>query len=225
MITTCTGCQARYRLDADKVPSRQLRVRCPECANVFELDGTHRPAALVDESLPGLEETSSAFVETPAPEVSPVEGPLVQEPLVQETLVDECPGLESTSLQGDIDLEPATPAAQVDPMPDLEAPAAATISEEPEVGVAVADAPRPSRRRRRDKTEMLARALVSDILVYNREARDKALEEGTLLQVLGPEIKKSWELFKEKVGNEAATDTTHFKDALNEILAEGKAIF
>jgi len=215
MITTCTGCQARYRLDADKVPSRQLRVRCPECANVFELDGTHRPASLVDESLPGLEESSAAFVETPAPEVSPVE----------ESLVDECPGLESTSLQGDIDLEPATPAAHVDPMPDIEAPAAATVSEEPEVGVAVADTPRPSRRRRRDKTEMLARALVSDILVYNREARDKALEEGTLLQVLGPEIKKSWELFKEKVGNEAATDTTHFKDALNEILAEGKSIF
>jgi hypothetical protein len=72
---------------------------------------------------------------------------------------------------------------------------------------------------------MLARALVSDILVYNREARDKALAAGNLLEALGPEIKKSWELYKEKVGNEAATGTSHFKDALNEILAEGQDIF
>ncbi len=72
---------------------------------------------------------------------------------------------------------------------------------------------------------MLARALVSDILVYNREARDRALTDGNLLEALGPEIKKSWELYKEKVGAEAASGTTHFKDALNEILAEGQAIF
>ena len=72
---------------------------------------------------------------------------------------------------------------------------------------------------------MLARALVSDILVYNRDARDKALADGNLLKALGPEIKKSWELYKEKVGAEAATGTNHFKDALNEILAEGQSIF
>ncbi len=171
MITTCTGCQARYRLDADKVPSRQLRVRCPECANVFELDGTHRPDLPLDEGLPGLERAGEAFRGTSVPEASPA---------------PEVLGLESTSLQSDADVETATPAAHVDPMPDLDAPEMAPASNEPEVGVAVADTPRPSRRRRRDKTEMLARALVSDILVYNREARDKALEEGTLLQVLGP---------------------------------------
>jgi hypothetical protein len=72
---------------------------------------------------------------------------------------------------------------------------------------------------------MLARALVSDILVYNREARDKALRDGNLLEVLGPEIKKSWELYKERVTPEVANSTTHFRDALNEILAGGKKIF
>ncbi|MEZ4388443.1 MAG: hypothetical protein R3D98_12900 [Candidatus Krumholzibacteriia bacterium] len=71
---------------------------------------------------------------------------------------------------------------------------------------------------------MLARALVSDILVYNREARDQALADGNLLEALGPEIKKSWELYKRR-GAEAASGTTHFKDALNEILGEGQAIF
>ena len=47
------------------------------------------------------------------------------------------------------------------------------------------------------------------ILVYNRDARDKALAEGNLLEALGPEIKKSWELYKEKVGAESATGTSH----------------
>ena len=92
-------------------------------------------------------------------------------------------------------------------------------------GVAVADAPKQGRRRRRDKSEMLARALVSDILVYNREKRDKALAEGTLVQALGQEIKKSWELYKERVTPEVASGTNHFKDALNDILAEGQKIF
>jgi hypothetical protein len=81
------------------------------------------------------------------------------------------------------------------------------------------------RRRSRDKARMLARALVSDILVYNQDLRDKALEEGNLLEALGSEIKKSWELYKDKVTPEVANSTTHFRDALNEILAGGQKLF
>ncbi len=40
MITTCTVCQAKYKLEADKVPPRVIRVRCPACSGVFTLDGT-----------------------------------------------------------------------------------------------------------------------------------------------------------------------------------------
>jgi predicted Zn finger-like uncharacterized protein len=80
-------------------------------------------------------------------------------------------------------------------------------------------------RRRRCKEEMLARALVSDILVYNRDLRDTALREGNLLEALGGEIKKSWELYKEKVGPDVANNTDHFRTALNEILAEGTKVF
>ena len=71
----------------------------------------------------------------------------------------------------------------------------------------------------------LARVLVSDILVYNQEARDRALREGRLVSALGGEINKAWELYKSKVGPEVASSTTYFKDALNEILAEGEKIF
>ena len=75
------------------------------------------------------------------------------------------------------------------------------------------------------RARRLARVLVSDILCYNREKRDRALLEGNLMAVLGDEIKKSWELYKQKVGPELATSTNYFKEALNEILADGQSLF
>ena len=72
---------------------------------------------------------------------------------------------------------------------------------------------------------MLARALVSDIMVYNRDLYDRAKAEGNLLEALSAEIKKSWELYKDKVTPEVANSSNHFRDALNEILADGENIF
>ena len=47
----------------------------------------------------------------------------------------------------------------------------------------------------------------------------------SLLEALGAEIKKSWELYKEKVTPEVANGSNHFRDALNDILADGEKIF
>jgi predicted Zn finger-like uncharacterized protein len=88
-------------------------------------------------------------------------------------------------------------------------------------------ASRKSSKRDRDdaRAKRLARVLVSDILCYNQEKRDQALIDGNLMAVLGDEIKKSWELYKEKVGSEVAKSTNYFKEALNEILADGQKVF
>ncbi|UCH84048.1 MAG: zinc-ribbon domain-containing protein [Candidatus Latescibacterota bacterium] len=75
------------------------------------------------------------------------------------------------------------------------------------------------------RARRLARVLVSDILCYNQDKRDQALLDGNLMTVLGDEIKKSWELYKEKVGPELANSTNYFKEALNEILADGQKVF
>jgi hypothetical protein len=101
---------------------------------------------------------------------------------------------------------------------DLDAPAAAQEA-------APAAPVDPELEKQEKKARRLARALVSDILVYNREKRDSSLQSGNLVQVLGPEIKKSWEVYKEKVTPEVANSTNHFREALNEILAEGQPIF
>jgi len=39
------------------------------------------------------------------------------------------------------------------------------------------------------------------------------------------EIKKSWEEYVGQVGPDTARGTTHFRDALNDILAKGQSLF
>ncbi|HEU4882667.1 MAG TPA: hypothetical protein VFT45_10490, partial [Longimicrobium sp.] len=75
------------------------------------------------------------------------------------------------------------------------------------------------------KARRLARALVSDIVTYHPERRDKALADGTLKREFMDEIKKSWEEYVGQVGTESARSTPHFRDALNEILAKGQTLF
>ncbi len=75
------------------------------------------------------------------------------------------------------------------------------------------------------KAKRLARALVSDMVAYQPQKRDEALRQGTLKQVFREEIKKSYEEYLDQVGKEFAESTTHFQDALNEILTGGQKIF
>jgi hypothetical protein len=71
----------------------------------------------------------------------------------------------------------------------------------------------------------LARALVSDIIVYQPDKRQRALKEGNLKQAFDEEIKKSWEEYVQQVGDDMARSTSFFTDALNEILAGGQKVF
>jgi hypothetical protein len=112
---------------------------------------------------------------------------------------------------------PEPPAAQPAPPAEPEAPAAKS---------------KPKKKKGKkggssddDRAKRLARVLVSDILCYNQDKRDQALQDGNLMTVLGAEIKKSWEMYKDKIGPETASSTNYFKEALNEILADGQEVF
>jgi hypothetical protein len=78
----------------------------------------------------------------------------------------------------------------------------------------------PSVRARR-----LARALVSDLVVYHPDKRQRGLAEGTLKELFAEEIRKSWEEYSEQIGEDVARSTPYFTEALNEILAEGRPLF
>jgi hypothetical protein len=75
------------------------------------------------------------------------------------------------------------------------------------------------------KARRLARALISDMVVYHPGKRQEGLRDGTLKQLFEEEIRKSWEEYAEQVGKDLAESTTFFREALNEILADGRQIF
>jgi hypothetical protein len=128
-----------------------------------------------------------------------------------------------------VEAPPPVPPAVEQPPAEVEAPQAP-------VKPAVAAEPAPVAEKKapvnpflardpRQKARRLARALVSDMIVYQPEKRQQALAAGNLREAFEEEIQKSWEEFVEQIGSELANSTTYFKDALNEILAGGQNVF
>src|SRR5213078_31952 len=77
----------------------------------------------------------------------------------------------------------------------------------------------------KQKARRLARALVSDLVVYHPEKRQQGLRDGTLPHLFKDEIEKSWQEYVEQVGAEIAKSTSFWAEALNEILAGGNKVF
>jgi len=75
------------------------------------------------------------------------------------------------------------------------------------------------------KAKRLARALVSDMVAYLPQKREEGIKNNTLKQLFREEIKKSYEEYVDQIGKDFADSTTHFQDALNDVLAGGKKIF
>lgn len=75
------------------------------------------------------------------------------------------------------------------------------------------------------KARRLARALVSDMIAYLPDKREQGLRDGTLKALFKEEIKKSYEEYVDQVGREFAASTTHFQEALNDLLAGGQKMF
>jgi len=75
------------------------------------------------------------------------------------------------------------------------------------------------------RAERLARALVSDIVAYHPDRRDRSLADGTLRAEFRDEIMKSWEEYVAQVGLPLAKSTPFFREALNKILAKGEPVF
>ncbi len=130
---------------------------------------------------------------------------------------------------------PASPSPVPAPSPAAAAPAPAPASTAPsprpappQAGGAPAARPPINPFLANDpnqKAKRLARALVSDIIAYFPDRHTQAKRDGTLRETFREEIKKSYEEYVEQMGKEFAENTTHFQDALNDVLAGGNRIF
>lgn len=116
-------------------------------------------------------------------------------------------------------LDVATPTRTPTPTPDMTpSTSGSTGTERRPINPFLANDPNARARR-------LARALVSDMIAYHPAKREEGLRAGSLKQLFREEIRKSYEEYVDQVGQELAESTTHFQDALNDVLADGKKIF
>lgn len=213
MHVECNSCGARYTIADERVPAQGARVRCRKCQQVFAISRPAPPPVPVD--IPVIPPTPEPVPPAPAP------------PADSSLGTDRAPlsGIEHSPLSG-IEHSPSfSPTRQ-----EAGVSAASTVPSSARAFQAAASAGIPdtlpeAERAKHERARRLARVLASDIAIYNKEKRDGGLKDGNLVAVLGYEIKKSWEVYKERITPELANSTPYFRDALNEIVAEGKKIF
>jgi predicted Zn finger-like uncharacterized protein len=210
MIVSCVGCGTKYKVSDDKIGPLGVKVRCPKCRTVFEvkLPEQEKPESLA-EKLFGKDVVAGLSSELcPPPEPTPGgEAASQREP---------APSPEPSPPSAPVP-PAASRAASPQPQGTPAEPAGKTV-ESPPVKSAF-----PFKSGEEDP-RTLARALVSDILFYNRDGRDRGLAEGKTLAHLGREIARSWDTYKERVGVQTAVETDFFRQAVNEILGEGRTI-
>ena len=76
----------------------------------------------------------------------------------------------------------------------------------------------PHERKSHLDARRLARVLASDMVAYNKEKIEKGRRDSNLVEVLKPEIRKSWSLYKRRVSPSILEKTDYFLEALNEIV-------
>jgi len=211
MNVRCPNCQTVFRVDPAKVPEAGIRARCTECDAVFGVYRETAPPA----PTPTPEPVPEPVAARPAP--APVSQPVA--PLPRPVFTAPPP------------LAPPVARPSVSPGRGA-APHGAPVR--PAVGAKTEGraAPRGGAafnpflsQDPKQKARRLARALVSDLVVYHPEKRQQGLREGRLKELFDAEIKKSWEEYQDQVGKELAESTTYFNDALNEILGDGTQVF
>jgi len=224
MNVSCGQCQTVFRVDPEKVPVAGVRARCSVCSGVFWV---RRETAEAPPPAP-------APVATPAPQrLAPAPVPV---PLPQPEPITAPPPLRmpAPAYARPVTPPPPPPAASVPPPGPAVSPAPRRApppapAPPPATAAAAAAPARPTNpflsQDPKARARRLARALVSDIVVYHPAKRRDGLRDGSLKLLFEDEIRKSWEEYVEQVGRELAEATTFFTDALNDILADGQPVF
>ena len=225
MNVQCPSCSTTFRVDPAKVPAGGIRARCSVCAAVFPVSVTPVAGAALAEAAPPVRTAPPP----PPPPPAPVTPPPRVEPVAPQVRHAPAPPPMATPvtprpMQTSSLIPPAIPGAR----PPQSRPGTTPLPQ-PMVP------PRPAAGGRAGnpflshdpalKARRLARALVSDMVVYHPAKRRDALKAGTIKDSFKEEITKSWEEYVEQVGRELADSTPYFREALNEILGDGSPIF
>lgn len=239
MTVVCPECASVFRVDPAKVPVTGVRARCSVCGGVISIPGgALRVSVTPPGGLPQVSPVRQTSNAQPAASASlPQRTPPVA-PAVPAAATSPAPSsygsslpTPSTSMKTVARLTPASV-----PVTRADAGAPGHVSTPAQSAGAVSTAPGSHSASRKpinpflkadpqERARRLARALVSDLVAYHPQKREAGLRDGNLRQLFREEIKKSYEEFLEQVGPDAAEGSSHFQDALNDILAGGRRIF
>ncbi len=234
MNVACPECRSVFRVDPAKVVGVNLRARCAVCGGIIPVGASARWSD--DFGASG----GAGAVRQPDAVRAPAPAPAARSSATESaTALMERAASTAPPPRPKVGL-PAAPAADLAvvarPAPAAAPPARAATPVPLATTVTYprpADAASPARRPINpflandptQKARRLARALVSDMIAYHPRKREEGLRDGTLKQLFREEIKKSYEEYSEQVGREFAESTSHFQDALNEVLAGGRKLF
>lgn len=216
IIVQCPSCLTAFELDPLKVPAAGVRASCSVCSAVITV-----PPLKVSTGDSADAETSAPIAVTSASEAVDVGASSAPMSTSSSTGVTD-------SSSGERELAAASDVAST-----------ATVVEGDVLDTHQQDSepiriPEIPRRRpinpflARDpalRAQRLARALVSDIVAYHPAKHAEGLRDGSLKTLFRDEIRKSYDEYIDQVGREFANSTTHFHDALNDVLASGKKLF
>jgi predicted Zn finger-like uncharacterized protein len=244
MNVACPTCATTYRIDPSKVPPAGVRARCQVCAAVFPIskNGTApAPRPSTQAGAPAQRPAIPAGLRPSgmiqAPVIPPAAPPRPAAPPAPPVAAPEPPKAAPVApppaapAPAPAPAPVPPPAPPVAPAPAPAPPVAAPAPFAPPKPAAPAAAPtgRPLNpflaNDPATKARRLARALVSDLVVYNTARRDTSLKSGTLKEEFAEEVRKSYEEYELQVGKELAGSTSYFNDALNEILAGGQKVY
>jgi len=198
MIIECPKCKKRYKVNESNIPAGGGPVRCSACSNIFTIYREPLDIQLI-----------------------PVEEEKVAKPSVEKVSVE--PPLEKREEERIIEEVKAPPSPE-----DAKEVLIKSFQEEREKVVTKPAFPEvldEENKKRHSKAQRLARSLAKDILLYHKDEVEKGQKQGNLVELLGNEIKRSWKFFKQQVGEDVIKERNYFKEALNEIIANGEETF
>ncbi|HEU4723870.1 MAG TPA: zinc-ribbon domain-containing protein [Candidatus Eisenbacteria bacterium] len=232
MKLDCASCGARYSIDESLIPPQGAKIKCRKCGTVIAVPPRVEPAPVATTLVPPTPQQQqppppAAAPAAPAPAASGFSFFSSQETPAAAYVAPAAPApaVHAAPAPAPVAPAPAAPPQVHLPPPPAPSHAASFADAPPAVAAPVPQGLAPEEQARHEKARRLARVLASDIAIYNREKKERGLSDGNLVAVLGYEIKKSWEIYKERVGADFANSTPYFRDALNDLLAEGKKIF
>lgn len=231
MNATCTECRSVFRIDPAKVSAGGVRARCSVCGGVIAVPGgtaavAPTPSPVTVGATAAPTPSSEVWTSTPTTPVVPPSIAVVAPPPAPAPMPTPPAAPPASSFAPPPPREAShavagkAPSPAAAPRPELVVPRPAEAPTAPRRPVNPYLSNDPSQKARR-----LARALVSDIVAYHPQKREEALRTGALKQLFRDEIRKSYEEYVEQVGRPIAESTTHFQDALNDVLAGGKKVF